>query len=128
MAEFVGLLNLSVFDAPHLVMVFAALVMILIDIVTGVFKGVKSGTLNSTKMRSGLWNKLAFIMAMVLAVVCELFVGAVDMGVDIPLTGFVCAYIVMTEIVSNMENLCAINPDLCKLFNKFLESAKKEEE
>lgn len=128
MAEFVGLLNLNVFDAPHLVMVFAALVMILIDILTGIFKGVKTGTLNSTKMRSGLWNKLAFIMAMVLAMVCELFINVVDMGVDIPLTGFVCAYIVVTEIVSIMENLSTINPELCKLFNKFLESAKKEQD
>lgn len=128
MAEFVALLNLDVFDATHMALVIATLLLILMDVVTGIVKGAKSGNINSTKLRSGLWNKLSFVLAIVLSMLCELFINVVDLGVGVPLTTFVCGYIILTELVSNAENLCEINPELCKLFHKFLESTKKQDE
>ena len=34
---------------------------------------------------------------------------------EIPAVGIMCAYIVLTEVVSVMENLCVLNPDIADL-------------
>ena len=34
---------------------------------------------------------------------------------DLPAVGAVCTFVVATEIVSVLENLCALNPDIASL-------------
>ena len=78
----------------HPVAVAAA--MMLIDIATGFAGAAKRGVIDSGALREGLWHKAGF---------CGLLV----------LVGIMCAYIVLTEVVSVMENLCVLNPDIADL-------------
>lgn len=88
-----------------------------LDILTGVIGAIANGALDSSKMRSGLFHKTAFYGAFALAVALEFTAHSIDLGIEIPATSTVVAYIVATEVVSIIENLCIINPELKN--NKF---------
>lgn len=102
--------------------VYVALVVmlfIILDFVSGMIKAAIKSELSSTKMREGLMNKLSFILALLLGWLCEWSMpilglpdvfGAVYIAVGV--------YITFTEIVSILENLGDINPELKT--NKFL--------
>lgn len=95
---------------------YAALVVmlfIILDFVSGIIKAAIKSELSSTKMREGLMHKLSFILALLLGWLCEWSMpilglpdvfGAVYMAVAV--------YISCTEIVSILENLGEINPEL----------------
>lgn len=95
---------------------YAALVVmlfIILDFVSGIIKSLVKSELSSTKMREGLMHKLSFVLALLLGWLCEWSMpilglpdvfGAVYMGVAV--------YISCTEIVSILENLGEINPEL----------------
>lgn len=105
--------------------VIVALILMVLDIVTGICKAVKEGNVSSTKLKKGLWNKAGFVGAILLSIICEEIVANFDIDLDIPLCGAVCIYICITEIISIVENLCEISPQLEKLFKNIL--AKKDE-
>lgn len=50
------------------------------------------------------------------------------MGIDIPLKGMIVTYIAMMEIVSIMENIAEINPDMAKLFTPYLEKVQEKKD
>ena len=86
---------------------------IVADYLSGVIKAVKNKQLSSTEMRLGLWHKGGYIGAMALAYACQL---AVNYGL-LPTSfnaifGGVCVYVIITEVISIFENLCALSPDL----------------
>lgn len=96
---------------------------IVLDIVTGVLGAIKAGNMSSTKMRDGLFHKSAFYLAFLTAATIEVTADIMDVGLTVPAVGAVVAYIVATELVSILENICVINPDLknddfLKLFGK----------
>ena len=89
---------------------YAALVVmlfIILDFVSGIIKAAIKSELSSTKMREGLMHKLSFILALLLGWLCEW---------SMPILGlpdvFGAVYISCTEIVSILENLGEINPEL----------------
>lgn len=82
------------------------------DILTGLIKAVATKTLSSQKMREGLFHKLSFYIAYALAIAIEFASGTLDLGYSIPLAPIVTGYIALTEIVSIVENMCEINPEL----------------
>lgn len=84
------------------------------DIVTGILKAVHEKDLSSEKMREGLWHKGGYIGIVILAVGIEFASTIVDLGFDVPLTVVTCVYVVITEALSILENLCALNGDLAK--------------
>jgi len=106
---------------------------IILDFVTGIIKAATKSELSSTKMREGLMHKLSFILALLLGWLCEWSMpilglpdvcGTVYMGVGV--------YISCTEIVSILENLGDINPELktgkfLSLFGENVESNKEGE-
>lgn len=107
----------------HPVAVAAA--MMLIDIATGFAGAAKRGVIDSGALREGLWHKAGFCGLLVLAAVYEVAVVWIDFEAaragfaismpEIPAVGIMCAYIVLTEVVSVMENLCVLNPDIADL-------------
>lgn len=101
-----------------------AIILILFDVITGLLKAIKNHDLDSTILREGLYHKLAEILAMLCPAI--LYYGAKYTNIDIPfpLPEFVCTYISVMEIVSSIENLCEVNPDLFKLFQPFLKKLK----
>lgn len=100
-----------------------AVVMMALDILTGFAAATKNGTVESGKMREGLWHKAGFIGLILLAYIWE--VGSVwintetmAMGVSIPelpAVGVICGFIVAIEIVSILENLASLNPEIASL-------------
>ena len=82
-------------------------VMMALDMITGYSGAAKAKLLESGKMREGLWPKDAWLNAEVSG-----------MGVtvpSIPAVGAVCTFVVATEAVSILENLCVLNPDIASL-------------
>lgn len=97
-----------------------AFVMMVLDIITGFAGAAKTKTITSGKMREGLWHKAGFFGLIFLATIWEM--GSIWFSAEtgtvipeIPAVGAVCAFVVATEIVSILENLCTLNPAIEKL-------------
>ena len=91
---------------------------IVLDVLTGFTQAVVNKTVDSSVMRLGLWHKSAYVMAIILALLCEYATIYMELGFTLPITLPICAFICMTEIVSIIENLGKTNPEL--LNNNFL--------
>lgn len=104
--------------------VVSALLFVCLDFLTGIIKAITNKSVSSTVMREGLLHKCAFVLVIVLAIMCEAAMTHLDLGVTLPLVAPVCAYIILTEIASILENIADINPELkgCKLFKLFTSS------
>lgn len=87
-------------------------VLIILDIISGVVKAMSNSGLDSTKLRQGLYHKVAYIIIMALATALQVASGSVDLGYDVPLVAPCAIYIVITEVVSIVENVLVINPEL----------------
>ena len=85
----------------------------LADIISGFLKAWKSHDIKSRALREGLFHKAAFLGVIGLAQLTELAADKIpEIEFDLPITGAICAYIILTEIVSVLENLRDINPDI----------------
>lgn len=90
-----------------------------LDFLTGMVKGWKTdGGLNSTKLRDGLFKKIGFVLCYLLAYLINYAGHYIDLGVNVNLLPVVCGYVILTEIVSIIENISEINgnivPDVLK--------------
>lgn len=100
-----------------------AAVMMALDVATGFAAAAKDGAIESGKMREGLWHKAGFFGLIGLAAVWEtgsVWLNAEVSGIgvavpELPAVGAVCPFVVATEIVSILENLCVLNPDIASL-------------
>lgn len=92
--------------------VMIALALMGLDILLGLAGAVKNKDVQSSKMREGLWHKAGSIGLIVLAYILDVAVDHVDLGVIFPGVVIVCAYIILMEVGSCLENLVALNPEL----------------
>lgn len=100
-------------------------IFIVLDFISGIIKAVKDKNLDSTKMREGLFHKLGFILAIILGIATEYAMVHMNLGFTVPIADGVCVFIVLTEIVSIIENIVGINPKLND--NAFLKIFGKDE-
>lgn len=99
-----------------------------LDIVTGFVGAVVNNCVDSKKMKAGLWHKCGFMLAILFGILCEWASSFVDLGFSLPIQTAVCGFIICIEIVSNLENLCKISPELAsKKFVKIFASQKIDE-
>ncbi len=98
-------------NIPWVIIVIACSFMLL-DIVTGFVQAIINKCVDSTKMKQGLWHKCGFILAIAFGCLCEYTMNYIDLGFTIPIQNAVCVFIILTEIVSILENLCKISPEL----------------
>lgn len=96
----------------QLTLIILALVLIVFDVITGLVKGAKTKTLNSSTGRDGLFHKTALVLVILLGLICHVGQLYVDLGIHIPLLDMVCAYVIFNEILSSIENIGVINPQL----------------
>lgn len=94
----------------HIAAIVAAF--IVMDLATGIMQAVANKTLDSTKMRAGVWHKCGFIMVIILAALVEWAMQFIDLGFTLPLFAPVCVFIILTETVSIFENVCKLSPEL----------------
>lgn len=85
---------------------------IVLDVISGISYAVKSKTWTSTKMREGLFHKMALIIFIALAILCDYGQRFLNLGFNIPITTGVLIYVCSMEIGSTGENLVKINPEL----------------
>lgn len=92
----------------------------LADIVSGFIKAWHDNDLQSRALRNGLFHKAAFLGLIGVAQLTELAADKIpEIELNLPITSAICAYIVLTEIVSVLENLRDINPDIGGALNRF---------
>ena len=87
-------------------------VFIALDFVTGLIKAFKEKNYNSSVMREGLYHKSGSILCVLFGVLVDYAQMFLDLGSTIPVATGICGYIVLMEIGSIIENLCAINPEI----------------
>lgn len=85
---------------------------ILLDMITGLIKAFKEKSYTSTIMREGLFHKCGSILCVLFGVLVDYAQTLVDLGVNVPVAVSVCVYIILMEIGSVIENICAINPNI----------------
>lgn len=84
---------------------------IILDFVTGLIKAFKEKAYTSSVMREGLYHKCGTVLCVVLGILVDYAQSYVDLGVNIPVALTICVYIILMEIGSIIENICAINPN-----------------
>lgn len=90
-----------------------------IDIASGYVAAMRTGTVNSTFMFNGMWNKMSEVFAIVVGKVIEICIsifGADFVGTElsVPVCTAVCAYLSLYEITSIVENIGKMNPTIGK--------------
>lgn len=85
---------------------------IVLDTVTGLVKAFKEKQYTSTVMREGLFHKCGSILTIVFGLLVDYAQTLVDIGVSIPVAVSICAYIILMECGSIIENMCKINPEI----------------
>lgn len=93
-------------------LIVIACVFMVLDLITGFCAAVKNHEVQSTKMKQGLWHKCGFLLAIVFGIMCEYAMSYVDLGFTMPIQVAVCTFIIIIEIMSILENLGKISPEL----------------
>lgn len=104
-----------------LILPIIVLLFIVLDIITGVVQAIQNKDVSSEKLRQGAFHKFSYILILTLAYLIEYSIGYIDLGFSVPIVDGVCAYLILTEIVSIMENIIKMNPGLenSKLWDLF---------
>lgn len=97
---------------------------IVFDVVTGLIKAGYNGNYNSAIMREGGFHKSMEVMALAVAYFVEYAIVYINIGVDVPAVPAVTVYICIMELISILENICAVNPQMCALFKPYLDKLK----
>lgn len=111
-------------------------ILILMDIVCGLVGAARNKELCSAIMRDGLYNKFGELMLLLLAIFINevLLIAPFDkIGIPPEIAYAVAIYIAVMEIISIIENICKINPELpfakiLLMFNLNIPEAVDEEE
>ena len=117
-------MGLAIPDIHWAVIVIACCFMLL-DIITGFIQAIANKCVDSQKMKSGLFHKCGFMLAIVFGCLCEYAMNYIDLGFNVPIQDAVCIYIIVTEIVSVLENLGKISPALADI--KFMQIFNKKD-
>lgn len=100
-----------------------------LDFASGFVAAVRNHNIESCRLRDGLFKKVGFLFCYVLAWIMDRYGGAIGLNLPVSITPVIALYVCTTEIVSIIENICQINPDLlpAKLIKLFKVSMKEEE-
>lgn len=105
-----------------------ALVFIFLDVVSGYAQAVANKCVSSEIMRQGFWHKLALVFAMLAAGLADMAAAVeIDLGFSMPLFECACGYVMIMELMSILENVKKMNPQLAnsRLLRLF-DAVKKE--
>lgn len=105
---------------------FVVSLFILFDFITGLIKAWKAGTVNSTKMREGLINKIAEIATVVFGYFCEYALPIIGVDTDIKFGSIIACYITLMELFSIIENLGEVYPAIGKILSTVFEKFKEK--
>lgn len=92
--------------------VILALVFNALDIISGVIAGIRNKDIQSSKLRDGLFKKVGFIFCYLLAWVVDTYGKMIGFEIAVKILPIIILYVCTTELVSIIENISKINPDL----------------
>lgn len=110
--------------------IFIALVFNALDLVTGIITAVKNKDIQSSKLRDGLFKKVGFLLCYFVAWLVDTQGAKIGFQFGVPILPIIILYVCTTELVSILENICKINPDILpeKLMELFhISNVKKED-
>ena len=101
----------------------------LFDITTGLISAIKNKDIKSAKMRDGLFKKVGFIACYSLAYLVDNYGSYVGFNLSVKVLPIILLYTVTTELISIIENISKINPDIIpEQLEKFFELTDKRKE
>lgn len=83
-----------------------------LDILTGIIAALKNKDLESAKLRDGLFKKVGFIMCYFVAWLVDTQGDKIGFQFSVSILPVIIIYVCTTELVSILENICKINPDI----------------
>lgn len=93
--------------------ILVALVFNGLDLITGIVGAIRDGEqIKSSKLRDGLFKKVGFIFCYTLGIVINYAETFLTLPFDVDLVPVICTYAIVTEVVSIIENISKINPDI----------------
>lgn len=89
-----------------------AVIFHLIDLASGLIAAIRRKELQSAKMRDGLFKKIGFIFCYLLAFIIDTQGAYIGFQLGTAILPVFVIYAITTELVSIIENVSKINPDL----------------
>ena len=84
-----------------------------LDLITGIVGALRDGEqIKSSKLRDGLFKKVGFIFCYTLGIVINYAETFLTLPFGVDLVPVLCIYAIVTEVVSIIENISKINPDI----------------
>lgn len=104
--------------------ILAVLVFIGMDVASGMLKAFSTNGFDSSMMRQGFYHKLSEVLAVGLLAAADFYLPIVGVNVDVSFSAIGCAYFVLMEIGSIIENIGMINPELVGPLTKIFAKLK----
>lgn len=93
--------------------ILVALVFNGLDLITGIVGAIKYGEqIKSSKLRDGLFKKVGFVFCYALGVLINYAENFLTLPFGVDLVPVICIYVIITEVVSIIENISKINSDI----------------
>ncbi len=92
--------------------ILIALVFNVIDIITGLLAALKNKDVQSNKLRDGLFKKVGFIICYFMAWLIDTQGINIGLNIGVAILPIIIVYVCLTELVSILENVSKLNPDL----------------
>ena len=90
-------------------------ILIIMDIVCGTVAAMRNKELCSSIAREGMYNKIGEAMFLLISIITNEVLGMPpfdSLGISPDIAYIVAAYIAWMELISILENICKINPEL----------------
>lgn len=90
-------------------------ILIIMDIVCGTVAAMRNKELCSSIAREGMYNKIGEAMFLLIGIIANEVLATPpfnSLGISPDIAYIVAAYIAWMEVVSILENICKINPEL----------------
>lgn len=93
--------------------ILVALIFNGLDLITGIVGALRDGEqIKSSKLRDGLFKKVGFVFCYTLGIMINYAENFLNLPFGVDLVPVICIYAIVTEVVSIIENISKINPDI----------------
>lgn len=92
--------------------ILIALLFNVIDLITGLLAALKNKDVQSNKLRDGLFKKVGFIICYFMAWLLDTQGANIGLNIGVAILPIIIVYVCLTELVSILENVSKLNPDL----------------
>ena len=110
--------GLATFFGQYGLFIALVAVAVVLDVITGLIKAKATGEgLDSGKATKGFWKKISLFVGLAFGIFLDYAVATVlvqvgvTIGLELPFSLIICAYIIINEAISISENLYLTNPD-----------------